>query len=64
MDFRAVKIILALFLFIAFAMPILRLTVSMPKKGKETTTLAMSESNIRSDSTSSASLVPIFEQGE
>ena len=34
MDFRAVKIILAAFLFIAFVTPFFRLSVAMPKKGK------------------------------
>ena len=35
MDFRAAKIILATFLTIAFVTPFFRLSVSMPKKGKE-----------------------------
>jgi len=34
MDFRAVKIILAAFLVIAFVTPFFRLSVAMPKKGK------------------------------
>jgi hypothetical protein len=64
MDFRAVKIILALFLFIAFTAPLLRLSVAMPKKGKETSTLAMAGSNIQSDSTTSATPIPLAEQGD
>ena len=35
MDFRAVKIILAAFLLIAFVTPFFRLSVAMPKKGKD-----------------------------
>lgn len=35
MDFRAVKIILASFLTIAFITPFFRLSVAMPKKGKD-----------------------------
>ncbi|HTF20750.1 MAG TPA: hypothetical protein VK658_21905 [Chryseolinea sp.] len=35
MDFRAVKIILATFLLIAFVTPFFRLSVALPKKGKD-----------------------------
>jgi hypothetical protein len=35
MDFRAVKIILAAFLLIAFVIPLLKLSVVMPGKGKD-----------------------------
>jgi hypothetical protein len=35
MDSRAVKLILAAFLFIAFVTPFFRLSVAMPKKGKD-----------------------------
>ena len=34
MDFRAAKITLAAFLFVAFVTPFFRLSVAMPKKGK------------------------------
>ena len=41
MDFRAAKIILATFLTIAFVTPFFRLSVSMPKKGKEESVTAV-----------------------
>ena len=57
MDFRAVKIILAVFLLISFATPIFRLSASMPKKGKETSPLALANSKHSSDSTATAPLI-------
>ncbi|WP_337327937.1 hypothetical protein [Chryseolinea sp. T2] len=53
MDFRAVKIILALFLLIAFATPIFRLSASMPRKAKDAFPMALADSEVRTDSTAS-----------
>jgi hypothetical protein len=52
MEFRAVKIILATFLVIAFATPFFRLSVAMPKQSKESGTFALAENRAMADSVS------------